>query len=164
MRVVRDRELHHTPIELLMVCGLELQQDLVGAGREPVQNHGLAAGVGPDPRDVVDRNVDVSNAWGYGERSRAKDRRDVQILRAVLNDDKAARERFGQRRIDNDLPRRLIGNRLDSRRSAYLSGCLGTARCSRQACGHDERSQLRKSMLMAVDRHDAPTSAESRTR
>jgi hypothetical protein len=136
----------------------------VGAGREPVQNYGLAAGVGPDPRGVIDRNVDVSNARRYGERGRAKDRCDVQIVRAVLNDDEAARERLGQRRIDNDLRRRLVGDRLDGRRSAYLSGCLRTAGGSHQARGHDERSEWRKSRLIRVDLHDAPTSAESRTR
>ena len=97
------------------------------AGREPVQNHGLAAGVGPQPHGVIDRHVDVSNAWGHRERSRAKDRRDVQMFRAVLNNDEPARERFSQRRIDNDLPRRLVGDRLDSRRSAYQSGSLRTA-------------------------------------
>ena len=65
-------------------------------------------------------HVDVSNPRRHGERGRAKHRHDVQIFRAVLNDNAAARERLGQRRIDDDPRRPARWQRLDGRRPAHL--------------------------------------------
>jgi hypothetical protein len=56
-----------------------------------------------------------------------QDRHDVQILGAVLNDDPAARQWFGQRLIDDDPGRWLVLQGLDGGRSAHLSGGLRTA-------------------------------------
>jgi hypothetical protein len=68
----------------------------------------------------------VSNSGRHSKGGRPEDRRDVQVLRAILNHDPAMRQGLGQRRIDEDLRRRFILKRLDSRRTADLSGTLGS--------------------------------------
>ena len=107
-----------------MVRSLQLEQNLVRPGWQAVENHRLSAGIGPDPRGIIDRHMDVSDPGRHGKRGRPKHRHDVQILRAILNHHPATRQGFGQRRIDDDLRRWFVLKRLDSRRSTHLPGGL----------------------------------------
>ena len=91
-----------------MVGSLQLDPDLMRPGWQAVENHRLSARVGPDPRGVIDSHMDVSDPGRYGQRGRPEHRHDVQIFRAILNHHPAKRQRFGKRRIDDDLRRWFV--------------------------------------------------------
>jgi hypothetical protein len=57
--------------------------------RKALKNYRIPACVCPMPQCVIDRHVNVSNPRRYGERGRPKYRHDVQILRAIPNEDNA---------------------------------------------------------------------------
>src|SRR5258705_1188417 len=106
-----------------LVVGIDqLDEDRVRPWREAIDDDGIAAGVCPVPCGVVDRHVNVSNLWSYGERRRPEYRHDVQVLGAILNKQHAARQRFRDGRIDNDLRRWVVLERPDSRDPTSLSG------------------------------------------
>ena len=100
-------EPHPAFIDRLMVRIHELHQDLVRPRQQAVNDDGIAAGMGPVPGSVVDRDVDVSDAWRHGERRRSIDRHDLQVLDPVIEEHHAARQTVGLWRIDRDLRRRL---------------------------------------------------------
>src|SRR2546423_684766 len=82
---------YHLLINRLVVGIDQLDEDRVRPWREVIDDNGIAAGVCPVPCGVVDSHVDVSNPGSHGERRRSKDRHNVQVLGAVLNDDPTAR-------------------------------------------------------------------------
>ena len=102
----------------------QLDQDLVRPGREAVDNDRIAARVCPVPRGVIDRHMDVPDPGRNRERGRPEHRHEVQILRAILNHHPAMRQRFGQRRIDDDLRRWFALKRFDRRCTTHLPGGL----------------------------------------
>src|SRR5258705_12335568 len=118
----RNGDPYHLLINRLMVGVDQFDEDRVRPWREAIDDDGIAAGVCPVPCGVVDRHVNVSNLWSYGERRRCEYRHDVQVLGAILNKQHAARQGFGDGRIDNDLARRLVLKRPDSRDPTSLSG------------------------------------------
>ena len=100
-------EPHSAFIDGLMVSVHELNQDLVRPRQQAVDDDGIAAGVGPVPGGVIDRDVDMSDAGRHGERCRSIDRHDLQVLGVIFEEHHAARQPFGARRIDDDLRGRL---------------------------------------------------------
>jgi hypothetical protein len=63
--------------------------NLVRSSGKTDQDQGLAAGVSPVPRCIIDNDVEVPDARRHIERVRAKHRHDPQILGAVLNKDQS---------------------------------------------------------------------------
>src|SRR5258708_4443757 len=118
---------YHLLINRLVVGIDQLDEDRVRPWREAIDDDGIAAGVCPVPCGVVDRHVNVSNLWSYGERRRSEYRHDVQVLGAILNHHAPARRGVGEGRIDDDLRRWFVLKRLDRRRSIHFSGRLRSA-------------------------------------
>ncbi len=110
-----------------MVRGFQFEPNRVRPWWQAVENHRLSAGIGPDPRGIVDRHMDVSDAGRHGKRGRSKHRHDVQMFSAILNHHAPTRQGVGQRRIDDDLRRRFVLKRLDCRRPTHVSGGLCSA-------------------------------------
>ena len=118
----RHHDLDCAVIDWLMNGIRQFDQDLVPPGREAIDDDRVAACVCPVPRGVIDRHVDVSDAGRHGKRRRPKYRHDVQILRAILNKHNATRQRSGKGRIEDDLRRWLVLERLGRRCSRRLPG------------------------------------------
>jgi hypothetical protein len=87
----RDRYLDRPLINYLIAGIYELDQDLMSPGHKALDNNRIPACVCPMPRRLIDGHMDVSNPRGHGERGRPKYRHDVQILRAIPNEDNATR-------------------------------------------------------------------------
>ena len=120
---LRNGDPYHFLINRLMVGIDQLDEDRVRPWREAIDDDGIAAGVCPVPCGVVDRHVNVSNLWSYGERRRSEYRHDVQVLGAIVNKQHAARQRFRDGRIDNDLRRWFVWESPGSRDRTCLRGC-----------------------------------------
>jgi hypothetical protein len=90
-----------------MVCVDRRNLDLVRSRRKTSDDDRPAAGVGPDPRRAINRDMKMPDAGRHIERLRAEHRDDLQILCALVDEHDAAAQRFGQRRIDHDFRRRL---------------------------------------------------------
>ena len=81
------------------------------AGREADHDNRFATGIEEMPWAVIDRNMDVTVVWRNVERRRSKDRYNAHILRSILDEHSAARERLGQGRIDDQSPWQLVSDR-----------------------------------------------------
>ena len=62
----------------------ELDQHLVRSGNQVLYDQGFAARIGPMPRRIVDRDVDVPDARGDIEGPGSENRDDAQILRSGI--------------------------------------------------------------------------------
>src|SRR5713101_5788962 len=78
---LRNGDPYHFLINRLVVGIDQLDEDRVRPWREAIDDDGIAAGVGPVPCGVVDRHVNVSNLWSYGERRRSEYRHDESVPR-----------------------------------------------------------------------------------
>ena len=64
----RNGDPYHFLINRLMVGINQFDEDRVRPWCEAIDNHGIAAGVCPVPRGIIDRHVNMSNPWSHGER------------------------------------------------------------------------------------------------
>jgi hypothetical protein len=71
----------------------------------------FAAGIDEVPAHVVDGDVNVADARRYFESAFAKHWNHAQVLRSVLNKNEASRQRFWERRIDDELGGRFVLDR-----------------------------------------------------
>jgi len=81
--VGRDRELNRAFIKRLVICVHQLNQDLVRSRGQAVDDQRLATRVGPAPRRVVDRYMDVPDPRRHHWCVWAEHRHDVQIFAVV---------------------------------------------------------------------------------
>src|SRR5258707_1214637 len=105
---LRNGDPHYGLINRLMVGTYQLDEDLVRARREAIENHGLSAGISPEPRGVVDRHMDVSHAGRHGKRGRPKHRHYVQVFSAILNPHPPPRHRWRYRRSQDQSARPVV--------------------------------------------------------
>src|SRR5882757_5539206 len=124
-----------------MVCICKYDLNFVRSSRKIDEDKRLAARVSPVPRRAIDTNMDVSDTRRHIESIRAKHRHNSQILSPILDKDPSMGQRFGQRRIDDDLCRGLLlSERHNGGWPEYLSCALSYNRGCEQTdchCDHD---------------------------
>lgn len=92
---------HFALVEFAMIRVHQFEEHFVRTGRKTEQDDSIATRLRPDPQGATDSRVDVSDAWGVSQRGWAEHRQQTKVLRAIMDDNHAARgERFRERRID----------------------------------------------------------------
>lgn len=158
---VGNRELDETVVKDVVVGVGKLDQYPVRTGRQVLDDDGNAACVCPVPREIVNGNMEMSDARRNRERGCAEHRHDPDVLSPVLKDDHAPRQRLCQRRIDYYSGRRLrfragydprrshIADRAAPKNRARRGLRKGTGG-ARQGANHKQHSNLEPSSCVAV--------------
>jgi hypothetical protein len=97
----------------------KLDQYTMRSGCQTLYDQRLAACIHPVPRRVINCDVYVTDTRRYVEGGRAKDGNDAEIVGAVRDDNKASRERVGERRPDDET-RRFLRYRCGDARQVEL--------------------------------------------
>ena len=132
----RSRERNYRLVQWPVVGIDEFNQNLVRPWRKALENDRISAWVCPVPPGVIDGHVNVSDAGRHGDRGRPIYMRNLQILRAILNERDATRQPIGLRRIDDDLRLWLILGRCGHFRSIHLAYSLRCGWRSHLNLGH----------------------------
>src|SRR5208337_818468 len=91
-------------VDGLMVRVDQFKGQFVGAWGKTLQDDWVSTRICPHPRGIVESHMNVSDARRDSQGVWAEHRRNVQVLSTILDNHHAPRgERFGQRRIDEDI-------------------------------------------------------------
>ena len=91
-RTLGDFEAEGLAVDDLVSRTLKFDQELVSPRRKPVNAQRFATGIEPVPRQIVKRDVQVSDAGNDAESRLAVDWHNSHVLRAVSDDDIAGRQ------------------------------------------------------------------------
>jgi hypothetical protein len=126
---------NHAIVDGVVVGVNQGNEHLVRTGGKTLQDDWVAARICPYPWGIVEVHMNVSYARRDSQSIGAEHRRNVQVLSTILNDHRSpGGERFGQRRIDDDLRWRLTGDQWDYRGGSTLAPCAlcHSGRCVQQ--------------------------------
>src|SRR6266576_5182271 len=112
-------------VERVVVRVLQFKEHFVRTGGKTHQDDWVTTRICPAPWGIVDRHMKMSDARRDSQSIWAEHGHKVQVLSTILdNRHSPGGERFGQRRIDDDLCWRLFTAERDNRSKSTFVRCV----------------------------------------